>query len=43
MDTLKDALNESRAKADAAALQQAELTAQIGQLTAELSLSLIHI
>ena len=30
-------MNDSRAKADAAALQQAELTAQIEQLTAELS------
>ena len=37
MDTLQAALNDSRAKADVAALQQAELTAQIEQLTAELS------
>ena len=37
MDALQTALNDSRAKADAAALQQAELTAQIEQLTAELS------
>ena len=37
MDALQAALNDSRAKADAAALQQAELTAQIEQLTAELS------
>ena len=37
MDALQAALNDSSAKADAAALQQAELTAQIEQLTAELS------
>ena len=37
MDALQAALNDSRTKADAAALQQAELTAQIEQLTAELS------
>ena len=37
MDALQAALNDSRAKADAADLQQAELTAQIEQLTAELS------
>ena len=31
MDALQAALNDSRAKADAAALQQAELTAQMQQ------------
>ena len=36
MDALQAALNDSRAKADAAALQQAELTEQIEQLTVEL-------
>ena len=36
-DALHAALNDSRSKADAAALQQAELTAQIDRLTAEIS------
>ena len=36
-DALHAALDDSRSKADAAALQQAELTAQIDRLTAEIS------